>query len=167
VEITEASAETLSSSGGTRIVKVTATVTNTGQLATHLARGASLAGNRQDAIWLVGDRDRVKYLQGGVWQSLGTIEGTMVIPEAAGPAAGARAGGPGGQRTAQPAGQPPQMMQMMQQAQGRAGGAQQAAPQTGNTREVTWLVSIEGNSPLKLVLTSQKGGTKIRELTVR
>jgi hypothetical protein len=32
---------------------------------------------------------------------------------------------------------------------------------------VTWLVAIEGNSPLKIVLTSQKGGTKVRELTVR
>jgi hypothetical protein len=42
-----------------------------------------------------------------------------------------------------------------------------AEPQTGNTREVTWLVSIEGNSPLKVVLTSQKGGTVVRELTVR
>ena len=58
-------------------------------------------------------------------------------------------------------------MQMMQQFQGRGGGAHRRRPRTGNTREVTWLVSIEGNSPLKLVLTSQKGGTKVRELTVR
>jgi hypothetical protein len=159
LEITEATAETLSNSGGTRIVKVTAKVENTGQLATHLARGANLAGNRQDAIWLIGDRDNVSYLQGGAWQSLGTIDGVMVIPEAA------DAEGPqGGRRAAQPAGQPPTQRQMMQRFQG---GAPQAAPQTGNTREVTWLVSIEGNSPLKLVLTSQKGGTKVRNLTVR
>jgi hypothetical protein len=166
LEITEASAETLSNSGGTRIVKVTATVTNTGELATHLARGARLAGNREDAIWLIGDRDRVKYLQGGVWQSLGTIEGTMEIPDAEPTEAE-----PGeGRRMAQPAGGPPQMprqMQMMQQFQGRGGGMQQQAPESGNTREVTWLVAIEGNSPLKIVLTSQKGGTKVRELTVR
>ena len=58
-------------------------------------------------------------------------------------------------------------MQMMQQFQGRGGAAQQQEPQAGNTREVTWLVSIEGSSPLKLVLTSQKGGTVVRELTVR
>ena len=126
VEITEASAETLSNSDGTRIVKVTATVTNTGQLATHLERGARLAGNRNDAIWLIGDRNRVNYLQGDVWQSLGTLSGVMATP----------GGGEGG-------------------------------AQSGNTREVTWLVSIEGNSPLKLVLTSQKGGTRVRELTVR
>ena len=78
-------------------MKVTAKLGTPGQLATHLARGASLAGNRQDAIWLIGNRDRVKYLQGGVWQSLGVIDGTMVIPDAA-PAAAAgaerrRAGG--------------------------------------------------------------------------
>ena len=163
VEITEASAETLSSSGNTRVVKVTATVTNTGQLATHLARGASLAGNRRDAIWLIGDRDRVKYLQGGVWQSLGVLDGTMVIPGAEdAPAAGGRAAGGGGRMPAQPAGG-----RMPQQFQGRGGAAQQQAAGTGNTREVTWLVSIEGNSPLKLVLTSQKGGTKVHELTVR
>ena len=58
-------------------------------------------------------------------------------------------------------------MQMMQQFQGRGGAAAQQAEGAGNTREVTWLVSIEGSSPLKLVLTSQKGGTKVRELTIR
>jgi hypothetical protein len=76
-----------------------------------------------------------------------------------------------GRRMAQPAGGPPQMprqMQMMQQRfPGGPGAMQEQEPQTGNTREVTWLVAIEGNSPLKIVLTSQKGGTKVRELTVR
>ena len=165
LEITEASAETLSNSGGTRIVKVTATVTNTGQLATHVARGAGLAGNRQDAIWLIGDRDRVRHLQGGAWQSLGTIDGTMEIPDAEPEEAGE-----GGRRTARPAGPPqmPMQRQMMQQRfPGGPGAMQEQEPQTGNTREVTWLVAIEGNSPLKIVLTSQKGGTKVRELTVR
>jgi hypothetical protein len=160
LEITDATAETLSSSGNTRIVKVTAKVTNTGQLATHVARGASLEGNRQDAIWLIGDRDRVEYLQGGTWQSLGTIGGTLEIPGAAAPA-----GSQGGRGGAPPQGQMP--MQMMQQYPGGPGAMQQQAPQTGNTREVTWLISIEGNSPLKLVLTSQKGGTRTRDLTVR
>jgi hypothetical protein len=172
LEITEATAETLSNSGGTRIVKVTATVENSGQLATHRSGGDRLAGNRQDAIWLIGDRDRVAYLQGGAWQSLGTIDGVMEIP-AAGPAQE----GPGVRRAAAPSGQqqarrqaqqmPPNMPpQMRQQFMARFGGGEDG-PQSGNTREVTWLVSIEGNSPLKLVLTSQKGGTKVRELTVR
>jgi len=122
--ITEASAETLSSSGGTRVVKVTAKVENTGPLATHVARGSTLAGNRPDAIWLVGDRDRVKFLQGSAWQSLGVLEGAMEIP--------------GVERTP-----------------------------SGNTREVSWLVALEGSPSLKLVLTSQKGGTHVREVTVR
>ncbi len=163
--ITEATAETLSNSGGTRIVKVTATVENSGELATHLARGASLAGNRQDAIWLIGDRDRVEYLQGGAWQSLGTISGVMEIPSAETPA-----GGPGGRQTARPAGTPQMPAnippEFRQQFMAQFGGGE-GEDQTGNTREVTWLVAIEGNSPLKLVLTSQKGGTHVRELTVR
>lgn len=153
LEITEAMAETLSDSGGTKIVKVTATVTNTGQLATHVARGADLAGNREDAIWLIGDRDRVRHLQGGAWQSLGTIDGTLEIPDAE-----AEEGGSGNRRMA--------MQRMQQRFPGGSGAEEQAAP-AGNTREVTWLVAIEGDSPLKIVLTSQKGGTKVRELTVR
>jgi len=49
---------------------------------------------------------------------------------------------------------------------------QQAPPEahvegSGNTRTVTWLVSVEGAVPLKLVLTSQKGGTRVHNLTVR
>ncbi|MBE0617878.1 MAG: hypothetical protein IH608_08140, partial [Proteobacteria bacterium] len=122
--ITEAKAETLSSSGGTRVVKVTAKVENTGALATHVARGAELAGNRNDAIWLVGDRDQVKLLQGSAWHDLGVLDGTMEIPGIEG------------------------------------------AP-AGNTREVTWLVSVEGSPSLKVVLTSQKGGTHVREVPVR
>jgi hypothetical protein len=155
VEITEAAAETLSNSGGTRIVKVTATVENTGPLATHLAEGADLPGNREDAIWLIGDRDRVKFLQGDAWQSLGTLSGTMEIPgdEAGGGGSGARGVGS-------------RPMQMMQQFRGEAGGGQ-AGDQDGNTREVTWLVALEGSPSLTLVLTSQKGGTRVRELTVR
>jgi hypothetical protein len=168
LEITDATAEVLSNSGGTRIVKVTATVENSGQLATHRSGGERLAGNRQDAIWLIGDRDRVKYLQGGAWQSLGTIEGTMEIPTAEGAQAA-----PGGGRAAAPAGQrrqaqqmPPNMPpQVRQQFMSQFGGGEE--PQDGNTREVTWLISMEGDSPLKLVLTSQKGGTKVRNLTVR
>ena len=153
LEITEATAETLSEGGGTRIVKVTATVTNTGQLATHVARGADLAGNRQDAIWLIGDRDRVRHLQGGAWQSLGTIDGTLEISGAE-----PEQDGSGNRRMA---------MQRMQQRSPGGSGSEQQAPPTGNTREVTWLVAIEGSSPLKIVLTSQKGGTEVRELTVR
>ncbi|MFW5951995.1 MAG: M14 family metallopeptidase, partial [Gemmatimonadota bacterium] len=78
LEITDARARTLSTaSDGTRVVEVTATVTNHGALATQLAEGAELPGNREDAIWLLGDRDRIRYLQGRVWQRLGVLDGAM------------------------------------------------------------------------------------------
>jgi hypothetical protein len=49
------------SKGNFKIVEVTATIENKGKLATHLARGAQLAGNREDIVWLIGDRDRMAY----------------------------------------------------------------------------------------------------------
>jgi hypothetical protein len=42
--------------------------------------------------------------------------------------------------------------------------ADQQVRGTGNSREVTWLVAVEGDTPLKLVLTSQRGGTRVKEL---
>jgi hypothetical protein len=56
---------------------------------------------------------------------------------------------------------------MMQQFMQRMGGGQQQAAQAGNVREVKWLVAIEGNVPLKVVVTSQKGGTAVIEITPR
>jgi hypothetical protein len=47
-------------------------------------------------------------------------------------------------------------------------GARPAQPQpTGPKREVKWLVAIEGDTPLKIVVTSQKGGTAVKELAVK
>jgi len=150
LEITDANAELLTTAdNGTRMVKVTATVTNTGPLATQVARGAELAGNREDAIWLLADRDRIKYLQGASWQALGVLEGTMEIP---------------GYQPPPSAGE---------EDEGGGGWYRQIAPPeakvegTGNTRTVTWLVSLDGNVPLKLILTSQRGGTRVQNLTVR
>jgi len=153
--------------GGTtgkyKIVKVTASIANTGKLATHVARGANLAGNRQDAVWLIGDRDKITFLQGTPFMRLGVLDGVMEIP---GVESGETPGAQGAARQTMrnmPPGMPPQMMQQFRQ---RGGGQQQAA-QTGSTREVTWLVAIEGDSPLKIVVTSQKGGTAVKELTIR
>jgi len=150
LEISDASAEVLTTADdGTRVVKVTATVENNGALATQVARGADLAGNREDAIWLIGDRDRIKYLQGSAWQSLGVLEGTMEIPGYTPP-----------QREGPPAAAP------------RGFFGQQSPPDAdvegdGNARTVTWLISVEGSLPLKLILTSQKGGTRVHNITVR
>jgi len=148
--------------GAVKVVLVTATIENTGKLATHVARGARLAGNRNDAVWLVGDRDRVTFLQGTAHQSIGVLEGVMPIPgiQSSAPAAG----GAGQRQMMQmPAGIPPEMMQ---QFMSRMGGAQPEA-QAGNTREVKWLIMIEGNSPLKVIVTSQRGGTDVKEITLR
>ena len=134
--------------GRYKIVKVTATVENTGALATQVARGANLAGNRQDVIWLIGNRDRIKFLQGNAWQRLGVIDGSMEIPGY------------------DPSDSPPPARQPMR-FMGPQGGDEDDEPQTGNTREVTWLIAVEGDTPLRIVLSSQKGGTRVRELSVR
>jgi len=133
--------------GRYRVMEVTARVENSGPLATHVARGANLAGNREDVIWLVGDRDRIKFLQGNPWQRLGVIDGAMEIPGY-------------DPSTAVPARRPMQFM-------GPRFGSDEEEPQTGNTREVSWLIAVEGDTPLRVVLSSQKGGTKVREISVR
>jgi hypothetical protein len=134
--------------GRYKIVKVTATIENTGALATHVARGANLAGNRQDVIWLIGNRDRIKFLQGNAWKRLGVIDGSMDIP--------------GYDPSTAPAPGAPQQFMMQQ-----FGGQDEEEPQTGNTREVTWLIAVEGDTQLRIVLSSQKGGTQVRNLSIR
>ena len=42
----------------------------------------------------------------------------------------------------------------------------QTGPDAGNRREVKWLIAVEGDSPLKVVVSSQKGGTKVREVGI-
>jgi len=145
--------------GKYKIVQVTATVKNAGELATHVARGPQLAGNREDAIWLIGDRDKLQYLVGSSWTRLGVLEGVAALPAYTPQApAAAAAGGRGRGGGAPPQGFPTQTRRQVPESRQVKG--------TGNTREVTWLVAIEGDSPLKLVLTSQKGGTVVRELNV-
>jgi hypothetical protein len=130
--------------GKYKIVEVKATIKNTGNLATHVARGPQLAGNREDAVWLLGDRDQLTYLHGSAWMQLGIIDGTMEIP-----------------------GYEPAGMPGFVQRRGQQRLPQPEIEKTGNTREITWLVAMKGDSPLKVVVTSQKGGTKVRELTIR
>jgi hypothetical protein len=166
VVISQAQARVLAESGKgrTKVVEVTAVIENTGPLATQVARGAQLNGNREDVVWLVGDRDKVKILQGGAWQRLGVMEGTLKLP---GPAAA-----PSGQRGGAAAAAPPGLMMqgmpgMPGGQRGRGGQQSQEPAQTGPRREVRWLVSVEGDSPLKVVATSEKGGTAVKELAVR
>ena len=94
VVISQAQVKVLAESnrGKTKVVEVTAVIENTGPLATQTARGAQLNGNREDVVWLVGDRDKVKILQGGAWQRLGVMEGTLKLPGLAAAPSGQRAG---------------------------------------------------------------------------
>jgi len=141
------------SNNGYRVIEVKAIIENKGPLATHVARGAELPGNRQDVVWLLGDRDKMTFLQGTPYQRLGVIDGAMPIPGF---------GGRGGRAAA--TGETVQAP-----AQGRRGGASGPTEvrQTGSRREVTWLVGMKGDTPLRVVVSSQKGGTQVRDVKVQ
>ncbi len=117
IGITEAKGKVLQKVGAYRIIEVTAKIENTGKLATHLARGDRLNRNRQDVVWLTGDRDDLTFMQGTAFQKIGVLDGMMKVPT---------------------------------QKKGK------------NKAEVKWLVKVKGNSPLKIVVTSQKGGTAVK-----
>jgi hypothetical protein len=148
--------------GKYRIIEVTAVVENKGPLATHTARGSALRGNREDVVWLVGARDKVTFLQGTPYQRLGVLDGAMRVPSAA------AEGGGGGVRMATPRTLAEESMMPPPQAQRRGGppGPTQVR-QGGARREVRWLVAVEGDSPLKIVVSSQKGGTKAVDVKVQ
>jgi hypothetical protein len=143
--------------GKYNIVEVTATIENTGKLATHVARGAEIPENRNDVVWLIGDPGKITFLQGTAFQQLGVLEGAMEIP---GYSEGA-AGGPGQGQSGM--GQMPGMPMG-----GQFGSRFQPTQvnQLGPKRTVRWLIAVEGNSPLKIVFTSQKGGTKVKEVAL-
>jgi hypothetical protein len=145
--------------GSYRVVEVSATIENKGPLATHVARGAQLPGNREDVVWLVGDRDRISYLQGTPYQRLGVIEGAMKIP------------GYRGSREDEAEGETPERMMFMppgypmpERRRPEAGPTE--VKEGGAKRHVKWLVAVEGSPPLKLVVSSQKGGTSVKSLEV-
>jgi hypothetical protein len=148
--------------GKYRIIEVTAVVENKGPLATHTARGSALRGNREDVVWLVGARDKVTFLQGTPYQRLGVLDGAMKVP---GPAGGGservRGTGPGAPAEEYSPQPPPQF-----QRRGGPPGPTQVR-QGGARREVRWLVAVEGDSPLKIVVSSQKGGTKAVDVKVQ
>ena len=152
--------------GRYRVVQVTATVENVGALPTQVARGTELRGNRQDVVWLLGDAAKMTFLEGSRWMPIGVLQGALPMPRAAaegargarGGAAGARGGGRGGRGDA---GATP-LSQMREQRP-------TAAPlrQTGSSRTVSWLIAVEGDMPMKLVLTSQRGGTVVQDVVVQ
>jgi hypothetical protein len=138
---------------------VTATIENTGGLPTQVAGGPQLRGNREDVIWLLGDK--VTFLEGSRWMRLGVLDGTLPLPAAArGPESPEGGRGGGGGRGGQGAGLTP-LAQMREQRPETP-----AARQSGSRRVVTWLVAVEGNAALKVALTSQKGGTVVKDVVI-
>ena len=149
-----------SSKGRYKIVEVTAKIENKGKLATHVARGAELACNREDVVWLTGERERITFLQGTPFQSLGVLEGVMEIP---GYKARAEAPSPPPRR---PQMRRPPAPDFPRKLEPRQRSTEQQERQTGPTRDVRWLVAVEGDSPLKIIVSSQKGGTRVKELSI-
>jgi hypothetical protein len=146
-------------SGKYNVIEITAKIENQGKLATHIARGANLARNRNDVVWLIGDRDKVTFLQGTPYQKIGVLEGTEKIP-------GYRAS-PTAQSSAQmrSRGYTPYSPMVYRYRSGRISYDQPGEKQVGPKRVVKWLVAVEGNTPLKVVLSSQKGGTRVQTVT--
>lgn len=148
------------SKGPYKVIQVTAKVENSGQLATHIARGGQLAGNREDVIWLLGDRDKTTYLVGTPFQRLGVIEETIKIPGYIGQGMPPAAVQQFRQRRFFfPPGFPMRWMRQPQREPTRV-------KQKGPSRTVTWVVAVEENAPLKVVVTSQKGGTKMEHIVI-
>jgi hypothetical protein len=147
--------------GRYKVVQITATVANGGALPTHVAQGAQLRGNREDVIWLLGDRTKITLLDGSRWMRLGVLDGTTALPPSAAPPGGAGARGGGGGRGAGPASTAALAEMRVQRPEAGAGR------QTGSKRTVTWLVAIDGDAPVKLAVTSQKGGTAVRDLAIQ
>jgi hypothetical protein len=150
------------STEGVKIIEITALVENKGKLPTHLGGGAQLAGNRQDVAWLIGDRDKITPLQGTLFQQLGVLDGTMKIPGVS-PGRGRPREGAMRQSRRLPFMIPGMPMRFfrgpsLRPTQVTSGGAK---------RTVRWLVAVEGNTPLKVVVTSQKGGTAVRDVSVQ
>jgi len=121
VIVAEARGKVIEKAGSYRIIEVTAKVENTGKLATNLARGSELPGNRADVVWLTGDRDNLLFIQGMAWQKAGVLDGTLTVP---------------------------------------------GFKRDKSSAEVKWLVKVKGNTPLTVIVSSMKGGTNAKEVTI-
>ena len=153
-----------SSKGRYKIVEVTATIENKGKLATQMEGGTQMAGLREDIVWLLGERDKITYLQNTPYQRLGVIEGTLPIPGISGRRAPQAAAGQ--QRQRMPRFRPMMPMMPMRFFRGPS-YAPTVVSQGGSKRTVRWVVAVEGNAPLKIVVTSQKGGTAAKTLSIQ
>ncbi|HDZ41903.1 MAG TPA: hypothetical protein ENH59_09545 [Bacteroidetes bacterium] len=114
--------ETGKGKGRYNIIEITATIENTGALATNLADGEELPGNRQDVAWLVAERNNIEFLEGRPFVSLGSLGGREKIP---------------------------------------------GVSNNPSKKEVKWIIAVRDNTPLKIVVSSLKGGTVYQEINVK
>jgi len=114
--------ETGKGKGRYNILEITATIENTGALATNLAEGENLPGNRQDVAWLVAERDNIEFIEGKSFVSLGSLGGAKKIP---------------------------------------------GVKNRPAKKEVKWIIALKDNTPLKIVVSSLKGGTISKEIIVK
>jgi hypothetical protein len=117
-----------------KAIEVTARIENRGALATHLAQGVSIPGNREDLAWLVGERTKIRFFSDGPLRRLGVLDGAMKIP---------------GYR------EPPAVS---------AASGQTAPAPSGSFRELRWIVVVDGDVPLQVVVSSQKGGAQTADV---
>lgn len=66
--------------GKYHIVKISATIKNNGQLGTNLANGARLPGNRNDVVWLIGNKGDIEFIDGRAFKTIGSLEGVLKLP---------------------------------------------------------------------------------------
>ncbi len=118
--------------GRFRAIEVRARIENRGALATHLAQGVSIPGNREDLAWLTAGGANFRIVSGGSPARLGVLEGSMPIPGYKEPA-----------------------------------GSEAKPASAGPMRELRWLAVVEGDSPIKIVVSSQKGGTSTADVSLR
>lgn len=147
--------------GKYKIVEVLVKIKNKGQLATNVASGATIPCNREDVIWLLGDRDRVSFIQERPFQKLGILEGQTDIP------------GFKGKKFKTPDKDRSRMWRRQSRTYGlrkltqRILEEDKEKKQKGPEREVKWLIAVKDNTELKIVFTSLKGGTVIKKLSIK
>jgi hypothetical protein len=117
VTITEGKAK-----GKYHIAKITVKVENKGALATNLGAGESLPGNRQDVVWLIGEKGNIEFIEGKPFMQIGTLDGKEKIP---------------------------------------------GYKNTNTSKELSWIIAVKDNTPLKVVLSSLKGGTIVKEINFK
>jgi hypothetical protein len=108
--------------GKYHIIRIKATVENTGELGTNLAAADRLPGNREDVVWLVGDKGSIEFLEGQPFKSVGSLGGVLNVP------------GTGKQ---------------------------------DSSAELEWIIALKDKSDLKLIVSSLKGGTVVKNISIK